>query len=66
MFVNIKTFLVVYAIIRQLKVSKNACVSQNPREFTVNSILQSKSTQAFTEKLSPMAVGIKLRLAFGM
>ena len=39
--------------------------SQNPREFAVNSILQSKSTEAFTEKLSPMAVGIKLRLAFG-
>jgi len=39
--------------------------SQNPREFVVNSILQSKSTEPFTEKLNPMAVGLKLRLAFG-
>ena len=39
--------------------------SQNPTDFAVNSILQSKSTQAFTEKISPMAVGIRLRLAFG-
>jgi len=39
--------------------------SQNPSKYAVNSILKSKSTEAFTEKLSPMAVGIKLRLAFG-
>ena len=43
----------------------------NPTEFAVNSIFQSQYTQsgtlphAFTEKIIPIAVGIKLRLAFG-
>ena len=47
----------------------------NPPEFGVNSILQSKyyssssssgSTKTFTDKITPIAVGIKLRLAFGI
>jgi len=43
----------------------------NPTEFGVNSIVQSQYTQgggvpqAFTDKITPIAVGIKLRLAFG-
>jgi len=42
----------------------------NPRDFTENSILASQYTQngnsqSFTDKIAPMAVGIKLGLAFG-
>ena len=44
----------------------------NPPAFAVNSVLQSqytqngKAAQGFTEKITPIAAGIKLRLAFGM
>jgi len=49
----------------------------NPREFTANSIVQSQYTQympqqditappqTFTDKITPIAIGIKLRLTFG-
>ena len=45
--------------------------SANPSAFAVNSIVQSQYTQgggaaqAFTNKITPIALGIKLRLAFG-
>ena len=42
----------------------------SPRDFTENSILASQYTQndnfqSFTEKITPLAVGIKVKLAFG-
>jgi len=37
---------------------------KNPREFTFNSILNSKTTQAVTEKVAPLSVGIKVRMGF--
>jgi len=40
----------------------------NPRDFAVNSVIHShtqNSAQSFTDKIIPIAAGIKLRLAFG-
>jgi hypothetical protein len=38
-----------------------------PADFTVNSILNSQQNdKAFTDKVSPLAGGIKIRMAFGM
>jgi hypothetical protein len=41
----------------------------NPRQFIINSVLQSShassgQTTAFTDKVAPMAIGIKMRLVF--
>jgi len=41
--------------------------TQNPKEFTVNSIINSgNNTQSLCDKITPIAVGVKLRLVFGM
>ena len=37
----------------------------NPKDFTVHSVIHSQHTKPFTEKVSPMAAGVKFRLAFG-
>jgi outer membrane protein OmpA-like peptidoglycan-associated protein len=44
--------------------------SQSPRNFAVNSVINSQYTQngtsqLFTDKITPIAIGIKLKLAFG-
>ena len=39
--------------------------SQSPKDFKSNSIFTSQNTKAFTEKINPMAVGIRMRLALG-
>lgn len=46
--------------------------TQNPEEFAVNSIMNSKYTNKagqsveFTDKVAPLAVGLKIRVSFGL
>jgi len=39
---------------------------QSPKDFTVNSMLNSGNAKPFTDKITPIAVGVKLRLVFGI